>query len=189
MQAVEGAAHYGGVDGIRPCARRGARGRPPARLRGGPTAAMLATHTGGMVMGRTILGMVVGTVVMFLTIMGIEAIGHLAYPPPPGLDPTNPEHEAAFARFVLELPAMGKVVLALAWVAGAFTGGLAAAKIARHQNAAAVFVALEVMSGVVAMIVRVPHTTWLAAAGLLLPIPAALLAARLVHRPKLLPKL
>lgn len=140
-------------------------------------------------MGRTILGMLAGVVVMFVTVMGIEALGHLAYPPPPGLDPMNPEHEAAFAQFVAQMPFMAKAMLALAWTAGAFLGGLAAAKIARHQNAAAIFVALVVMSGVVAMIVKVPHPGWLAAAGLLLPIPAALLAARLVHRPKLLPKL
>lgn len=139
-------------------------------------------------MGRTILGMLAGVVVMFLAIMGIEALGHVFYPPPPGLDPMNAEHEAAFAQFVLSMPFMAKAMLALAWVAGAFVGGLVAAKIARHQNAAAIFVALVVMSGVVAMIVKVPHPTWLSMAGLLLPIPAALLAARLVHRPKLLPK-
>lgn len=139
-------------------------------------------------MGRTILGMLAGVVVMFVTIMGIEALGHLAYPPPPGLDPLNPAHEAAFAQFVLEMPPMAKAMLVSAWVAGAFVGGLVAAKIARHQNAAAIFVALVVMSGVVAMIMKVPHPTWLAAAGLLLPIPVALLAARLVHRPKLLPR-
>ena len=140
-------------------------------------------------MGRTILGMLAGVVVMFVTIMGIEAVGHLAYPPPPGLDPMNPAHEAAFAQFVLQMPPMAKAMLVLAWVAGAFVGGLVAAKIARHQNAAAIFVALVVMSGVVGMIMKVPHPTWLAAAGLLLPIPVALLAARLVHRPMLLPTL
>lgn len=140
-------------------------------------------------MGRTILGMVVGVVVMFMTIMGIEALGHLAYPPPPGLDPTNPEDAAAFARFIVQMPALGQAMLALAWVAGAFAGGLAAAKVAHHQNAAAIFVALVVMSGVVGMILKVPHPAWLAVAGLVLPLPAALLGARLVHRRKLLPKL
>ena len=32
----------------------------------------------------------------------------VAYPPPPGLDPLNPAHEAAFAQFVLEMPPMAK---------------------------------------------------------------------------------
>lgn len=140
-------------------------------------------------MGRTILGMLAGVAVMFLTIMGIQMLGHTLYPPPAGLDPMNPQHEEAFARFVQAMPFMGKAIIALAWVMGAFFGGLVAARIARHQNAAAIFVALVVMSGVVAMIARVPHPTWLAAAGLLLPLPAALLAARLVHRPRLLPRL
>ena len=91
--------------------------------------------------------------------------------------------EAAFAEFVTTMPFAAKAMLVAAWTLGAFAGGLVAAKIARHPRGAAVLVALLVMSGVVAMILRVPHPSWLAAAGLLLPIPAALLAARLA-RPK-----
>lgn len=132
-------------------------------------------------MGRTILGVLAGLVVMFLAIMGVEAVGHRFHPPPPGLDPMNPAHEAAFAQFVADMPLSGKLMLALAWTLGAFAGGFVAAKIARHPRAAAVLVALVVMSGVVGMIMAVPHPSWLAALGLLLPIPAALLAARLAR--------
>lgn len=138
---------------------------------------------------RTSLGVLAGTVVMFLIIMGIEAIGHVYYPPPAGLDPMNPDHEAAFAQFVLAMPISGKAMLALAWTLGAFGGAFVAARIARHSRGAAVLIALLVMSGVIGMIVRVPHPSWLAAAGLLLPIPTALLAARLarLHRPSAQP--
>lgn len=129
-------------------------------------------------MVRTILGVLAGAVVMVLVIMGIEALGHMVYPLPAGLEPLNPAHEAAFAQFVATMPVGGKAMLALAWTLGAFAGGFVAAKIARHPRAAAVLIALLVISGVVAMILRVPHPSWLAAAGLLLPIPAALLAAR-----------
>ena len=65
---------------------------------------------------------------------------------------------------------------------------LAGAKIARHQTAAALLVALVVMSGVIGMIMAVPHPTWLNILGLLLPIPVALLAARLVYRRTTLPR-
>ncbi|RNF82600.1 hypothetical protein EER27_13930 [Lysobacter psychrotolerans] len=132
-------------------------------------------------MGRTILGVVAGVVVMFLVIMGIETIGHAIYPPPAGLDATNPAHEAAFVHFIETMPALAKAILVLAWTLGAFAGGFVAAKIARHPRPAAVLIALVVMSGVVGMILAVPHPSWLAAAGLLLPIPAALLAARLAR--------
>ncbi|HEY0660838.1 MAG TPA: hypothetical protein VGD21_05925 [Lysobacter sp.] len=134
-------------------------------------------------MGRTILGVLAGLVAMFLVIMGIEAVGHYFYPSPPGLDPMNPAHEAAFAQFVTHMPLNAKLMLALAWTMGAFGGGFVAAKIARHPRAAAVLIALVVMSGVVGMILAVPHPSWLTAAGLLLPIPAALLAAR-IARPR-----
>lgn len=130
---------------------------------------------------RTILGVLAGVVAMFAVIMGIETVGHVIYPPPPGLDPMNPAHEAAFAQFVTAMPWAGKAMLVLAWTLGAFAGGFVAAKIARHPRGAAVLIALLVMSGVVGMIVRVPHPSWLTAAGLLLPIPAALLAARLAR--------
>lgn len=131
---------------------------------------------------RTILGVLAGVVLMFVVIMGIEALGHVVYPPPAGLDPMDPAHEAAFAQFVATLPFAAKAILAVAWTMGAFAGGFVAARIARHPRGAAVLVALLVMSGVVAMVIRVPHPSWLAAAGLLLPIPAALLAARLARR-------
>ena len=131
---------------------------------------------------RTILGVLAGVVVMFVVITAIEALGHVVYPPPAGLDPMNPAHEAAFAKFVSTLPFAAKAMLAVAWTVGAFAGGFVAARIARHPRGAAVLVALMVMSGVVAMVIRVPHPSWLAAAGLLLPIPAALLAARLARR-------
>lgn len=137
---------------------------------------------GKQAMGRTILGMLAGVVVMVGVILGVEAIGHRIYPPPAGLDPINPQHAAAFATFVAAMPFAAKAMLALAWTLGAFVGGLVAAKIARHQLAPALLVALVVMTGVVGMAVAVPHPWWLVAAGLLLPIPAALLATHRVRR-------
>ncbi|HEY5802566.1 MAG TPA: hypothetical protein VIT90_02575 [Lysobacter sp.] len=139
-------------------------------------------------MGRTILGMLVGVVVAIAVIMAVEMLGHSVYPPPPGLDPTDPANEAAFAAFVAQLPFGAKAMLLLAWLLGTFTGALVAAKIARHQTAAALLVALVVMSGVVGMILKIPHPGWLSVCGLLLPIPVALLAVRLVYRRSTLPR-
>jgi hypothetical protein len=81
-----------------------------------------------------------------LVIMAMEMLGHHFYPPPSGLDVTDPANEAAFAQFVATMPFGGKVMVLLAWLAGTFVGALAAAKIARHQTAAALLVALVVMS-------------------------------------------
>lgn len=139
-------------------------------------------------MGRTILGMLVGAVVAVAVILLVELIGHAAYPPPLGLDITDPANEAAFAAFVAQMPFGAKATVLVAWVLGTFTGALVAAKIARHQTAAALLVALVVISAVLAMILKFPHPTWLAVAGLVLPIPAALLAVRLVYRRSTLPR-
>jgi hypothetical protein len=130
-------------------------------------------------MGRTLLAVLAGAVVMWLTIFVLEFAGHALFPPPPGLDPKNP---ADLATLIAQAPTGAMVMLVIAWVAGAFTGGYTAARIAyRHKRIAAVIVAVLVMLGVSGMIVLVPdHPIWVSALGLLLPIPVALLAARLV---------
>ena len=131
-------------------------------------------------MGRAILGVLAGLVAMFLVIMGIEYVGHVVYPPPPGLNPMVTEDLAAI---MASQPAAAKAFVVLAWVVGAFIGGWVAARISRvYPRAAAVIVALLVVAGVVGMILQLPgHPRWMAALGLLLPIPAALLGARLVR--------
>ena len=68
---------------------------------------------------------------------------------------------------------------------GAFDGGFVAALVARDQRPrlAAILPALLVVAGVVAMILQMPgHPLWMAVAGLLLPVPAALAGAALVAR-------
>jgi len=135
-------------------------------------------------MGRTILGAVVGLVVAVATIMLVELAGHAVYPPPAGLDPRVTED---MVRIMATLPFGAKLFVVAAWLIGAFDGGFVAALIARkgHSRAAAVVPALMVMAGVVAMMVEMPaHPTWMAAVGLLLPIPVALAGAALATRRK-----
>ena len=136
---------------------------------------------------RFVLGVVAGTVVMFLVIMGIEFAGHMIYPPPPGIDPSNIND---VARMMAAAPAGALAFVVLAWVVGAFAGGFVAAKISRTwPRTAAIVTGLVVLAGVVAMIQQVPgHPTWMAILGLILPVPAALLGARLA-RPKATPSL
>lgn len=128
-------------------------------------------------MGRAILGVLAGLATMFVVIMCIEFLGHQIYPPPPGLNPMVTEDLAAI---MASQPVAAKAFVVVAWVVGAFAGGWVAAKISRRwPRAAAVIVALVIMAGVAGMILQLPgHPRWMAALGLLLPIPAALLAAR-----------
>ena len=133
-------------------------------------------------MGRTLLGAVVGLISAVITIMLIEFAGHQVYPPPPGLDPAN---TADMARMIVMQPLGALLFIAVAWVVGAFEGGLVAAIVAgrNRPRLAAIVPALMVMAGVVAMMVKVPaHPTWMAVVGLLLPIPAALAGAWLASK-------
>ena len=130
---------------------------------------------------RAVAGVLVGLLVMFCVIMGIEYAGHQVFPPPAGLDPMNPQDLSAIMR---SQPVLAKAVVVLAWVCGAFAGGWVAARIARDwPRVVAVLIALTVMAGVVGMIFQLPdHPKWMAVLGLLLPIPAALFAACLARR-------
>jgi len=129
-------------------------------------------------MGRTILGIIAGLAAMLVVIMAVEALGHVLYPPPAGLNPMVTED---MAKIMLAMPAAAKALVLVAWLAGAFIGGWIGAKIARqHPRIAAVIVAAVVVCGVIGMILQMPgHPLWLAGLGLLLPVPAALLAAKL----------
>lgn len=140
----------------------------------------------GMTMGRTILGVIAGLVTMFIVIMAIEAAGHVVHPPPAGLDPMLAED---MAKIMMAMPVAAKATVVVAWVVGALAGGFVAAKIARqHPRIAAVIVAAMVMAGVVGMILQMPdHPLWMSGLGLLLPIPAALLGARLARPRVVLP--
>ena len=135
-------------------------------------------------MGRTILGALAGLVLAVVTIMLVELAGHQLYPPPEGLNPMVTED---MAKIIQSLPAGAMLFVVAAWVIGAFDGGFVAAWIAGkgHPRAAAAVPALMVMAGVIGMIVQMPgHPLWMAVAGLLLPIPAALAGAALAARLK-----
>jgi hypothetical protein len=141
---------------------------------------MLATTpVGESKMGRTLLGILAGLVSMWLVTWCIEFASHALYPPPPGLDPRDMQHLGAI---LAAAPFAALAMLVGAWLLGAFAGGFVAAKIARHPRAAATIVALVTVLGVVAMIFLVPgHPAWVSALGVLLPVPLALLGARLAR--------
>jgi hypothetical protein len=125
-------------------------------------------------MGRTILGAVAGLATAFVTIMLVEFASHAVYPPPPGIDPAN---TADMARLIGTLPMGALLMIVVAWVVGAFDGGFVAALLAgsARPRMAALAPGLMVTAGVVGMILAMPaHPAWMAVAGLLLPVPAAL---------------
>lgn len=130
-------------------------------------------------MWRSLLGIVVGAVVMWLVVAGIQFASHVIYPPPAGLDAMQP---ADLERILAASPVGALALVVVAWTLGAFAGGWVAARIARHPRVAAVLVALGVMAGVAGMIAAIPgHPMWMSVLGLVLPVPAALIAAKLAQ--------
>lgn len=131
-------------------------------------------------MWRTVLGILLGIVTTMLVISLVETLGHAIYPPPDGLDPGNPEH---VGHIIALAPTGALAMVVLAWCVGTFIGAWVGARIARHPRVAALASAFVVMFGVIAMIKLVPdHPTWMAVLGLLLPLPLALIAAKLAQR-------
>ncbi|GAB3731982.1 hypothetical protein GCM10028862_12660 [Luteimonas pelagia] len=133
-------------------------------------------------MGRTLLAVVCGIVVAWITITLVQMAGHAIWPPPADLDPMDP---AQLDALVSTLPVGALAMVVVAWLAGAFTGGFTAAKLSlRHPRAAAAIIGAFVVVGVIAMVTMIPaHPYWVSIPGLLLPIPVALLGAR-VARPR-----
>jgi len=128
---------------------------------------------------RTIVAVVVGTVVAFVLVGVIEAIGEVVYPPPAGVDFGRPDQLASYMQ---RLPGGALAFVLAAWIVGTFFGGLVAAWIARSRTAlAAAIVGALVLAATIANFVLIPHPAWMVAAGVVGIAIAAYLAGRLMR--------
>lgn len=128
-------------------------------------------------MARTLLALLAGLVVMVLTVFLVESAGHLMYPPPPGVDVTNPE---ALKTLIQSLPVAALAFVVVAWALGAFAGAFVACRIARqHRTALAVAIGAVMIALSAATMVMIPHPVWMIVLGVALPLPMAWLAMQL----------
>ena len=126
---------------------------------------------------RSILAVLAGLVVAWITVSLFEFASMHAFPPPPGVDVRDPQQ---LASLIAQMP-VGALALVLAgWIVGALDGGLVATLIAKGR-VPAVVVGVLVMLGAFLMVAMVPHPMWMSIAGVLLPLPAALFGAWLVR--------
>ncbi len=127
---------------------------------------------------RIVLGVVAGIVVAFLCVFAVEYVGHGLYPPPAGLDASNPADQA---RLMDSMPAAAKAMVLAAWFVGALAGAWVANRIA-GRSLAGWIVALLVIAAGVATMVMIPHPAWMWAGGILLPLAGAWIAERMGAR-------
>ncbi len=128
---------------------------------------------------RIVLGVVAGMVIAVLCVFGIEMVGHLVYPPPSGIDPSDP---ADLEGLMAAVPIGALAFVIAAWLVGSLLGAWAANAIGRRAVAGWI-VALLIIAGGVWTMATIPHPAWMWAAGILLPLLAAWLAQRFARIP------
>lgn len=106
-----------------------------------------------------VLPVLAGLLTGWVVVMILEAVSHAFYPPPADLDYTDKE---AMAAFVQTLPTAAFLLLLLAWMAGAFAGGLISGLINNQKagNNAILVGALLALGSIINMTI-IPHPTWL----------------------------
>lgn len=119
----------------------------------------------------TIAAMLVAGVVVGLT----EAAGHLIFPPPPGIDVTNPADQARLMELV---PLGAKIAVVFAWFLGALAGCSVATVIGRTTLPGWIVAALLIAASLFTT-QMFPHPLWMIVAAVALPIVAKLCADRL----------
>lgn len=121
---------------------------------------------------REILGIVAGVLVGGISVAILEWLGHALYPPPPGIDISDP---VQLAEIMQSVPFPAKLAVLIAWGAGTFFGGIVAATISQAAWPVHVITAVFVACAI-ASLVKIPHPTWMVA-GSVVAFAAADLAA------------
>lgn len=127
---------------------------------------------------RSIAAVVIGLIVQSGVTFLIHSISAMVYPLPEGVDPNDFE---ALGRIMPTMPIGAFALVLLAWESGALLGGAIAALIAsRAPIVHAGIIGGFVLLASAMMLFLLPHPAWMIVAGLLLPLPIALLAGKLV---------
>jgi len=125
-----------------------------------------------------ILGIIVGSVFIYL----VEALGHLVYPPPEGIDTNDME---SMKIMIDQLPFGAFLFVLLAYGVGSFIGGLLSAFLSKNGRVAnAVIVGSILMIFGIINLLMIPHPVWFTLVSIMLFIPCAYLAGQLVIKYK-----
>lgn len=126
---------------------------------------------------RTAAGAVLGIIVGGAVVFAVETIGHSMYPPPDGIDLSDPE---AVKSLIASLPVAALVMVLVGWLVGSFAGAWAARRVGQ-SDVAAWIVAGAFIAFTAFNFVMIPHPLWMMAIGVLIPLATAWLVTRLTR--------
>lgn len=130
---------------------------------------------------RLILGGVLGVLVGTVVVGVVEGVGHTIFPPPPGLDLTDP---AALRTAMAQVPMEAKVAVLLAWFLGILAGACTANLVAGRRGTAGRLASFILFAFAVWTMVTIPHPPWFMAGAVVAALIAAFAADRAFGRPR-----
>ena len=126
---------------------------------------------------RNVAAIIGGIAIAFLTVMLVDMLNHSIYPPPPGLDFTDPD---AIRPYLDTLPIGAFLLIMASSMVAAFVGTLVAIYVGTIQpRNCAIIVGGMVFAATVANFIAIPHPMWLAVATLLGVVVSAWAAMRI----------
>ena len=131
---------------------------------------------------RLILGVVLGIVVGAIVTGVVEGMGHTIFPPPPGVDLTNP---AQLQTVMSRVPMEAKIAILLAWFLGVLAGSSTANLIAGRRALAGRITSMLIFCFAAWTMTSIPHPAWFVAAACAAILLAAFVADRASGRVRL----
>lgn len=125
--------------------------------------------------GRSIGAGIAGTIVAVLAIVVWQMAGHRIWPFPGELDLGNPED---VERLLASLPLAALIWIPAGYALGTLVGAAVAARLASALRPALI-VGMVILVLTILNFFAAPHPTWMIIAGIVVPLPAAWLGARL----------
>lgn len=107
---------------------------------------------------RNTIAVLSGIVVAFAIIAANERLGHMIYPPPEGMNFSDPD---VVRPYLASLPAWALLQVMAGWIIGVFVGIMLATTISLASPAAfAAIIGGLVLAGTIANLIIVPHPMW-----------------------------
>lgn len=128
---------------------------------------------------KTFLATVAGIIVGVFTIWAIEAIGHLLFPLPAELTPTNLEE---LKQVVMIMPIKSLLVVIIAQIIGVFSGMYVGFIMQRESLTPLYIIAGLFIFSTVLNLISIPHPTWFMITDLLSILLVSLLFIRSVKK-------